>query len=137
MENFLKELMSKFCNGEELGSHRNELHIRYNEDGDCVQFQTDHVAIVRQRIDEYLTLYKSAESDKVIGFQLKDIKALVNKYECDSFTVKAAVHNKLLMSITTLLLKAFSKQHPTINRMRGYDGAIRAVPRDESVSIPI
>ena len=138
MEDFLKELISKFGKGEKLGSRKDELHIWYNEDGDCVQFQSDQVAIIRQRIDEYLTVYRSAESNEIIGFQLKDIKALINKYECDIFAVKAAVKNKVLISITTLLLKAFSKQSPTINRLQGYDNAIKSVPKEnEEVAIPV
>ncbi len=47
------------------------------------------VATLGKRIDEFLTLYISMKDKKAIGFQLKDIHALINKYDVDLITVQA------------------------------------------------
>ncbi|MCP4987406.1 MAG: hypothetical protein GY928_15520 [Colwellia sp.] len=99
-----------------------------------------HVATIGKRVDEYLTLYVSIEDQKPIGFQLKDIHALFNVYDADLMKVQAdyTSKDKRLVSIATLMLKAFSKApSPTINRISGYSDAFRTMVKGtDSVEIP-
>ena len=50
----------------------------YNEDGDCVESFFKMDSYYAKRIDDYITLYLSDETDEVIGFVLKNVKELVN-----------------------------------------------------------
>ncbi len=124
----------------EFGSGKDTAKIWYNSVGDCIQFKTDHVPSMRKRIDEYLTLYLTLEDQKPIGFQLKDVHALINKYEIDLFAVQAEYTpaDKKLISITTLILKAFSKMPANPNRISGYTDAFNTIVKDEDkVEIPV
>lgn len=136
-ENILKDLMEKM-QGEKLGSRKNDTQMWYNAEGDCIQFQTEHVAIIRDRIDDYLTIYRSAVNKGVIGFQLKDIKALMRKYCFDSVVVTADVRNNKLISITALLVSILSDSisMPSISRREGYVEALRTFPKERD-KIPL
>ncbi|MFQ5964686.1 MAG: hypothetical protein ACE5KZ_10405 [Candidatus Scalinduaceae bacterium] len=137
---FINQIMQD-AKGSDFGSKQHDLQIWYNQEGDCIHFKTMHVATIRKRIDEYLTLYLSIEDKKPIGFQLKDIHALFNVYDMDLMAVQAdyTSKDKRLVSITTLMLKAFAKiPSPTINRFSGYSDAFRTIPKDaDKVEIPI
>jgi hypothetical protein len=136
---FIKQLKHDI-EGSEFGSKQEELQIWYNQEGDCVQFKTMHVATIAKRIDEYLTLYISIEDNKPIGFQLKDIHALANKYDVDLTAVQAdyTSRDKRLVSITTLMFQAFVKIPKTTNRVSGYSEAFRTIARDAyNVEIPV
>jgi len=136
---FIKQLQHDI-EGSEFGSKQDELQLWYNQEGDCIQFITMHVATIRKRIDEHLTLYVSIEDDKPIGFQLKDIHALINKYNVDLMAVHAdyTSSDKRLVSIAALMFKAFAKMPETINRISGYSEAFRTIARDAyNVEIPV
>jgi hypothetical protein len=135
---FIKQLQQD-TEGSEFGSGQDELQLWYNQEGDCIQFITMHVATIGKRIDEYLTLYVSIEDNKPIGFQLKDIHALINKYDMDVMAVQAdyTSQDKRLVSIATLMLKTFAKMPETINRISGYSEAFRTIARDASCNVEI
>ncbi len=136
-----EELIIQESKKSDFGSKQDDIQMWYNQEGDCVQFRAAQVATLRKRIDDFLTLYISTEDNKPIGFQLKDIHALFNVYNIDLITVQAdyTAKDKRLVSITTLMLKAFAKvPSPTINRISGYSDAINTIPRDaSSVEIPV
>ena len=125
-EDFLKEWSKDFGGDEKLGSHKDNVGMWYNKDGDCIQFQTKQVAVVADRVDEYLTIYRSAEDNQAIGFQLKDVKRLINKYGLEGIAVSASVKDKLLVSVIALLLRAFRVTGQSITREEGYGNAIRS-----------
>ncbi len=51
----------------------------YNPDGDCVQYYFDNSESYRDRIDDKLTLYRSLETDRIVGCQIKGIRAMVRR----------------------------------------------------------
>ena len=137
-EDFLKKI-EKDSQTKAFGSKKNNIQIWYNQDGDCVQFQTMHVGVLRERIDDYLTVYRSAEDNEPIGFQLKDVHALINKYELEGVAVQAgySIKDNKLISVAVLMLKAFAKMQPSINRVAGYGDAFRTLTNDKAeVEIP-
>ena len=137
-EHFLNDFIGQFGKDAKLGSHKDQTHLWYNQDGDCIQFQTTDVAIVADRIDEYLTIYRSAENNEPVGFQLKDIKALIKKYGLAGISVEATVRDNKLISVTALLLRAFGALTPSINRNEGYATAFRALPKEEdAIAVPV
>lgn len=137
-DTFLKEL-NKDILSDDFGSGQNDPVIWYNEEGDCLQFKTMQVATIGKRIDEYLTLYLSAEDDKPIGFQLKDIHALYSKHDADLMAVHADYTSKdrMLISVSMLMLKAFKKKAESINRLSGYSEAFGITRDVDKVEIPV
>ena len=129
MDEFLKKILSD-SKSDRFGSQKDNHTIWYNEEGDCLQFQTSNDAIIRDRIDEYLTLYRSAEDDSPIGFQIKDIKALIDKYSVGGIVVKATVNDGKLISVTALLVNILADLGATIIRRQGYAEALRTFPRE-------
>jgi hypothetical protein len=71
-EHFLKEYVS--------GVSREPTRPWYNPDGDCIVYQMVDEAIIAQRVDPILTLYRSAITDKPIGYQIKGVAALANRF---------------------------------------------------------
>lgn len=137
-ETFLEEL-KRDIQSDDFGSGQDNPTIWYNEGGDCLQFKTMHVATIGKRIDEYLTLYLSAEDNKPIGFQLKDIHALYNKHDADLMAVHAGYTSKgrILISMSMLMLKAFKKKKESINRLTGYSEAFSITRGVDKVEIPV
>ena len=78
-KHFLDDLIRKIDPDAKKGSHKNVKEIWYNKYGDCIEFIAVDEATVADRIDDYLTIYRSAESDEPIGFKIKDIVALIKK----------------------------------------------------------
>lgn len=109
----------------------------YNTYGDCIEFQTVDEAIVGDRIDDFLTIYRSAETDMAIGFQLKDIMALLEKFGCDGLHLKVEVDNDKLVSLAALLLQAYEELPRTIKRRSGYSEAIRNLTKMESDEVQL
>ena len=138
MDKFIKDIIGSFKKSEKIGSCKSDLPIWYNEQGDCIQFIADQVAEIADRIDDYLTIYRSAEDDKPIGFQLKDVKALIRKFGYKGIQVEALVSQKNLVSVTALLLSAFCDMGPSISRREGYARAIQTLPREaDRIPIPV
>ncbi len=141
MEEKFIEQLKQGLEESDFGSKQNDIQLWYNQEGDCIHFKTMHVATIGKRIDHYLTLYFSLEDKKPIGFQLKDIHALFNVHDLELMAVKAGYtsRDKRLVSITTLMLKAFAKTpSPTINRFSGYSDAFRTIPKEaDKVEIPV
>ena len=129
LDDFIKEIDSSAVKG----SHKDQLGLWYNPYGDCIQFQTVQEAIVVDRVDEYLTIYKSAIDEDAVGFKIKDVHALIKKHGLTGVEVSATVTGgRKLLSVTALLLKAFSDSQPTITRVEGYTTAFNiSKPVDE------
>jgi len=128
---FLKKWVEEAGIVEPFGSKKNQ--IWYNKEGDCLQLQTEQVAVVGERIDEFLTVYHSAENNDIIGFQLKDIKELVNRYGLTGIVVNASVDpDKLDISVYALLLRAFRSANLSVSREVAYSKVITTVPKESS-----
>jgi len=50
----------------------------YTEVGDCVEWYLENADCWADRIDCWLTLYRAFDDNRVVGFMLKNIKALSN-----------------------------------------------------------
>lgn len=123
-EHFLDKLMHELDPNAKKGSHTGQEVPWYNVYGDCIQFQTANVAVVAERIDYYLTIYRSAENNQPIGFQIKDVLRLIQKYGSTGIDIWREVEREKLIHVSWLLLNAFRSDQPTINRLRGYESAI-------------
>jgi hypothetical protein len=117
------------------GENSQDLQLWYNPYGDCVEYQTEQVAIVADRIGEYLTIYRSAETDKAIGFQLKDVKALMKKYT-SPVQLEWKTKGNTLVSVSALLLAAMEAEVPfTIKKRSGFLDAMRNLSKTDEVML--
>jgi hypothetical protein len=118
----LGDFLKKMWNSPELGAHKEDIHPWYNSDGDCIEFRTKHEAFVADRVDEYLTVYRSIDAKEPIGFQLKDVRVLVKQYGALSLNLKAEVSGTTLISVSVsmLLLAAYESSPVSIARRQGY-----------------
>jgi len=131
-EDFIKQLKQDII-GNDFGSKQDDLRMWYNKEGDCIQFITTHVATIRKRIDEFLTLYISLEDKKPIGFQLKDIHAFADIHDVDiMIQTDVFSKDKSLISITALILfNAYTKIPESTERRTSYEEAYKTMARKE------
>lgn len=52
----------------------------YNPEGDCIVYQIHDEAIVADRIDDILTIYRSAQTGNPIGYQITGVTALTKRF---------------------------------------------------------
>jgi hypothetical protein len=52
----------------------------YNPEGDCIVYQIHDEAIVADRIDEIVTIYRSVQTDNLIGYQINGVTALIKRF---------------------------------------------------------
>jgi hypothetical protein len=111
----------------------------YNGPGDCVMYQCQQdVAVVADRVDELLTLYRAADTRKVIGFKIKGVHALARKHGWDGIAIQAEESRGEIMriSMAALVLAAFGSGPRTVSRLRGYAEAVSACAAAEN-EVPI
>jgi hypothetical protein len=94
----------------------------YNPHGDCVVFQLADEAFVAERIDELLTVYHSVIDKRTIGFQIKGVQAMINKFGLDGLAVTSETDSDGVksVSIAALLLAAYEEGPRTVGRRKAY-----------------
>lgn len=98
----------------------------YNPYGDCIVYKMVDEAAVADRIDDLLTIYRSAEDNRPIGFQIKGVAAIIKKFGLLGLAVSPEV-DKLSMtsvSIAAVILAAYEEGAATISRRNGYATAM-------------
>lgn len=100
----------------------------YNAHGDCLVYKMADEAAVAERIDDLLTLYRSAEDERPIGFQIKGVYALIQRLGVDGLAVMSKTSPQCVKSISVvaLLLAAYEEQSPTLSRRMGYTAAMES-----------
>ncbi len=100
----------------------------YNSAGDCIIYQMVDEAIVAERIDDILTIYRSAVDNKPIGYQIKDVAALARRYGWHGLLVKCGRDEEKLkeISLSWLLLVAYESGQKTIGRRQAYADALES-----------
>ncbi len=130
-KHFLDDWIHKLDKSATLGSDKKKLEPWYNPHGDCIEFQTTHEAIVADRIDNYLTIYRSANTKKPIGFQIKEVHALLDKYKYEVVSLEAEIRGEELVSVTALLMFALGSDQVNIGRREGYVLAMKSFIKDK------
>lgn len=95
----------------------------YNPYGDCLEYRSANEAIVADRIDGFLTIYRSALTGRPIGFQIKGVRAIVKKYKFDglaTFFSKGPDGEILAIAVAPLLFMAYMDKPDTPKRREGY-----------------
>lgn len=110
----------------------------YNPYGDCIEYQTVNEAVVADRIDGLLTIYRSAVTDKPIGFQIKGVRVLLEKLRCHgvgTLTSEAENGELLSLSLFAFLNVAYIQMPETPERIHGYKTVASLVP--DSAQLPL
>lgn len=98
----------------------------YNSAGDCIVYQTADEAIVADRVDGLLTVYRSAVDGRPIGFQIKGVQAMLRKFGWDALAIRAETEAGQVrrISIAALLLAAYEDGPKTMERRMAYASII-------------
>src|SRR5437016_4260862 len=117
-KHFLAELVA--------GQAREKPRPWYSPEGDCIIYQIADEAIVADRIDEVLTIYRSAISNKPIGYQIKGVAALASRFGWEGVLVasKQGAEELKEISLSALLLAAYEQGPKTIGRRKAYADAL-------------
>ena len=109
----------------------------YNPRGDCISYKTADEAVVANRIDEILTVYRSVVKDEPIGFKIKGVKAILDKFGYDGLTVSTEQNGTIVksISIAVLLLAAYEEGPRSIKRRLAYANAL--LPHESRFNIPM
>ena len=102
----------------------------YNAPGDCVVFLTANEGVVADRVDEYLTLYRSAVDSRAIGFQLKGIKGIMQEFDYDMAQAMTEIENDEISAVTLnfAFLMSYERKPMTMSRRKGYAEAMTSFP---------
>jgi len=122
-EHFLADIVS--------GVERESPRPWYNPEGDCVVCQLEtNTAIVAERVDELLTIYRSVETNDAVGFQIKGVHAIAAKFGWDAIAIEAQATGAEIksVSIAALVLAAYEGGPTTISRRHGYAEAMGSCP---------
>lgn len=117
-EHFLADMME--------GTPTFEAEPWYNPHGDCLVYKMANEAGVADRIDELLTIYRSAEDNRPIGFQVKGVGAIIRKFGLSGLAVASRADEGSMksVSIAALLLAAYEDRPFTLARRIGYAEAM-------------
>jgi hypothetical protein len=120
-EHFLKDFVS--------GHSRLAPEPWYNPDGDCIIYQIVDEAVVADRIDEVLTIYRSAITNNPIGYQIKGVGAITKALGVDGIQVESRESEQGLLSVSihALLLAAYDRGPKTIHRRMAYADAFESL----------
>lgn len=132
-----KHFLESMMEGEEGPRFRAEPW--YNPHGDCIVYQMADEAVVAERVDEVLTIYRSAVDGRPIGFQIKGVGAMVRRFGLDglAFESESDAEGVRSVSVVALLLAAYEEGPRTLGRRRAYAAAMecpaekRSIPTDE------
>jgi hypothetical protein len=107
----------------------------YNPVGDCIIYKKADEAVVADRIDNFLTIYRSAVDNRPIGFQIKGVAAIIREFGLQGFLVSTEEDSHVLrrVSVAALLLAAYEEGPMTMGRRMGYATAMDAPTREQSI----
>jgi hypothetical protein len=111
----------------------------YNPYGDCVDYQSVDEAICADRLDSLITLYRSAVDGRVIGFQIKGIKAILGALGFETMAVGAKKEADQSISLIVLVLAACKLAEEKEARKDQLEALSSLFPEiaDQNVSIPL
>ena len=101
----------------------------YNPDGDCIVYKTVNEAIVADRIDGVLTVFRSAIDNRPIGYKIKDVKAIIRTFGLDGLLwghEQTGVKTIKAISVAAVILAAYERGPQTIERRRSYSGVLES-----------
>ena len=75
----LERLIKKTDSGARLGSHKHVKKPWYNPHGNMIQFQTVDEAVVAEYVNTYVSFYRSAIDNRIIGFEIRGVNKILKE----------------------------------------------------------
>jgi hypothetical protein len=99
----------------------------YNPYGDCIVFKMADEAIITDRVDDVLTLYRSCIDNRPIGFQIKCVVAMIRKLGWHGLEATCDIDPDRLgsVSVSAVLLAAYEVGPKSVSRRSGYAQAFQ------------
>ncbi len=123
VDHFLKEHMD--------GSPEFTPEPIYNRYGDSIEYLSANEATYAERVDSVLTLYRAIDDDRVVGFKIKDVAALMRELGHDGILLGQETRKNEIVSVAVILFTAFNAaQEPEgekDKRIRGYLSALQNI----------
>jgi len=116
----------------------------YNRFGDCIEFCLANEGIVAERIDEVITIYRSAVDKRAIGFQIKGVQAILKGLDASYMRIDyansgdAIRHVKVGVALTAAI-RISLQDRSAVRRLDKYAELLPVVPKtasEEEVSVP-
>ncbi len=106
----------------------------YNPVGDCIIYKMADEAVVADRVDELLTIYRSAVDQRPIGFKIKDVQAIIRRFGLQGLAVssEADVQSVKSISVAVVLLAAYEEGRPSVSRRKAYASVM--CPAEKTIS---
>jgi hypothetical protein len=128
--------MAKELNVEELLTrypHRFESKPFYSSDGDCIQWYFEDVDSYAERIDCWLTVRKAFDDERLVGFKLKNVRALMQAFEALGLHVVTSGKRWIIR------LRTFVACSPTVAGVRpnAYRDVVRRIPVEDTLEVPV
>ena len=113
----------------------------FSAPGDCIIYQAANEAAVAERVDEVLTIYRSAIDNRPIGYQIKGVMALIRKFGWDGLLFDSECEGETLksVSIAAMLLAAYEDGPRTLGRRHAYASVMQQpanhrIPQEELIA---
>lgn len=101
----------------------------YQTDSDCIEYIRQDGGIYYDRIDDFLTLIKTIDSDETVGFKLKGFKYILQNKPDD--VQLNDVEFKVVVRIFEIIFTSFGNELITSREVReAYDEAVTIAVND-------
>jgi len=127
-KHFLDDFVHEMEKESGEGTPEARLEPWYNKYGDCIVYQTVGEAVVADRVGELLTIYRSAIDERPIGFQIKGVMAMIQKFGLDGLQS---------ISVGALLLAAYEDGPMTLGRRQAYASVVRPPAEHDAVAVAV
>lgn len=94
----------------------------YNAYGDCIEFKVCGDAYYAERVDDFITIFRHHEDNRPIGYQIKSVASLIEKFPIDGLEISTEVTGKepATVSLNKLILTAFTLKPMNVDRLNHY-----------------
>jgi hypothetical protein len=88
-----------------------EPYVFNNTDGDCIEFFVSQDNYYGEWIDTYLTVYRSQETDEIVGFVISNVKRILDRLS-EQKSAMAFVIDGGKAKLRSLLVSLFTNRKP-------------------------
>lgn len=108
----------------------------YNPYGDCVEYHTVNEEVYADRIDSLVTLHRSMLTSRVIGFQIKGIKAILREHDFMIVGTKERVDGTISVLAIVMAALQTAKPKATIDQLEDLADLLTGLG-NQKVSVPL
>jgi len=88
----------------------------YNPYGDCIDYQTVDEAYFGDRVNSFITLYRSMKDRRAIGFLIKGVEHVLRNLGCQIVTIGTDQQPDGTISLVTIVFAAIQEAEEKASR---------------------